>query len=58
MKSEVFIVAVTWAVGAGLGQLLMLPFGMASGRLWFGLVLGATSQSVIYFYRSRTPFVR
>jgi hypothetical protein len=58
MKSEIFVVAATWVIGGGIGQLLMLPFGMASGRIWFGLVLGATAQSVIYYYRSRNPYVR
>lgn len=51
MKQELFIVAISWGVGAGVGQLAVMPFGLANWPLWFGLCLGATSQSAIYFFR-------
>ena len=50
IRSEIFIVAAAWMIGGAIGQLLALPFGMASSRIWFGLVIGATSQSIFHYY--------
>ena len=56
--NELFIVATTWAIGAGLGQLVLVPFGGGNWALCLGLVLGATTQSAVYFYRKTGPIVR
>ena len=50
IRSEIFIVAAAWAIGGAIGQLLALPFGMASSRIWFGLFVGATAQSIFDYY--------
>lgn len=50
IRSEIFIVAAAWAIGGAIGQLLALPFGMASSRIWFGLLVGATTQSIFHYY--------
>lgn len=56
MKAELFVVASTWAVAAGIGQLMLWPFDAANWVLWFGLVIGATAQAAIYGHRRKNPF--
>lgn len=50
IRSEIFIIASAWAIGGAIGQLLVLPFGIASSRMWLGLVVGATAQSIFHYY--------
>lgn len=45
-----------WAIGGGLAQLIMLPFGIASVSVWVGVVLGATGQAIIE-YKVRGSFL-
>ena len=55
MKSELITVALSWAIGAGLGQLVLMPFSLANAGVWFGMICGATAQAAIYFYRNDSP---
>jgi len=50
MKSKIFAIALGWAVGGALGQLACLPLGIASGRIWFGMLIGATAQAIVDHY--------
>jgi len=56
MKLELITVAMSWAIGAGIGQLVLMPFGLANAGVWFGMICGATAQSMIYFFRNESPF--
>jgi hypothetical protein len=53
MKTELFVVASTWAVAAGIVQVMLWPFNAANWVLWFGLVIGATAQAAIYQHRQK-----
>lgn len=53
IKSELIPVAVTWFLGAGIGQLILMPIVPPNGSLWFGIVIGATSQAANYICNNR-----
>lgn len=56
MKAELFVVATSWIIGAGIAQLILMLFGWANWTLFFGFVCGATGQAAVYYLRSHPQF--
>lgn len=53
ITQELAIVALVWAIGGAVGQLLLIPFGADNWTLWFGLVLGAVGQTLVLHERKK-----
>lgn len=43
-----FPYCLSWIVGGGFGQLCLVPFGAHSLDLYIGLVVGATTQTIVF----------